>query len=294
MNYRENYFKLIEKAKNRKELPKVCEIHHIIPKSIGGSDDKNNLIILTLKEHYLAHYLLCKFTSGEDRNKMLCAFMLMSGFDKYSPSAKKYEELRFDYLCSIGKKIICLQNLIVFNSIRNASLWLINNNKLNTNYNTISKEISSVLNNKRKSCHGYIFEEYDENKKYVIKEKSKNINFSDNNKRIICLQDLKVYDSARQAGEFYKIDFRSISRSAINNISTKGYDFRFYKEDTEYIKKPLNKIHSQENRKIICSETGEVFNSLSSLGKYLNINRTTITKYINNNKPYDGKNYHFI
>lgn len=294
MDYKKNYFKLIEKAKNRRELPRIYEIHHILPKSLGGSNSTDNLVALTPKEHYIAHYLLCKFTVEKDREKMLCAFMLMSRFGKYKSSAKKYEKLRTEYLYFIGKKIICLQNLITFNSIKSASIWLVNNNNINTDYNTISKEISSVLNKKRKSCHGYIFEEYEENKNYVIKEKCKNVTFSESNKEIICLQDLKIYNSAREASKFYKINFRNISRSAINNISTKGYDFRFYNKGTKYHKKSMNKIHKQENKKIICLETNEIFNSLSELGRYLNISRSTITKYIKNKKSYNGKNYIFL
>ena len=34
------------------------ERHHIIPKSCGGTNDKNNLIDLFAKEHFIAHKLL--------------------------------------------------------------------------------------------------------------------------------------------------------------------------------------------------------------------------------------------
>ena len=36
------------------------EWHHIIPRCMGGSDDKSNLVKLTLREHYIAHMLLYK------------------------------------------------------------------------------------------------------------------------------------------------------------------------------------------------------------------------------------------
>ena len=38
--------------------------HHIIPKSLGGSNDKSNLVLLTPEEHF-AHYYLWKFTSDK-------------------------------------------------------------------------------------------------------------------------------------------------------------------------------------------------------------------------------------
>lgn len=57
------------------------ETHHIVPKSLGGTDDKNNLVNLTAREHYIAHLLLVKIAemSGESsvHQKMLYAFNCM-------------------------------------------------------------------------------------------------------------------------------------------------------------------------------------------------------------------------
>ena len=41
------------------------EWHHIIPKCLGGSNCKDNLVLLTLREHFLAHWLLCKIYPEE-------------------------------------------------------------------------------------------------------------------------------------------------------------------------------------------------------------------------------------
>ena len=59
MRYETIYNNLIEKR--RIEVPEgYSEEHHIKPKSLGGSDSKDNLVRLTAREHYLAHYLLMK------------------------------------------------------------------------------------------------------------------------------------------------------------------------------------------------------------------------------------------
>lgn len=59
MNYLEEYNNLIENAKNRKiDKNEYYENHHIIPKCCKGTNDKSNLVKLTLKEHYHAHELL--------------------------------------------------------------------------------------------------------------------------------------------------------------------------------------------------------------------------------------------
>lgn len=34
------------------------ERHHILPKSLGGTDEENNLIDLFAREHFIAHKLL--------------------------------------------------------------------------------------------------------------------------------------------------------------------------------------------------------------------------------------------
>jgi hypothetical protein len=50
------------------------EKHHIIPRCIGGSDDSDNLVRLTAREHYICHLLLTKMYSD---NKLKYAFVSM-------------------------------------------------------------------------------------------------------------------------------------------------------------------------------------------------------------------------
>jgi hypothetical protein len=51
----------------------VYQSHHIIPRSLGGLDIPENLILLTYKEHRLAHLLLVRMLTGIDKHKMLYA-----------------------------------------------------------------------------------------------------------------------------------------------------------------------------------------------------------------------------
>lgn len=59
MNYVNHYNLLIERAKFRK-LDIYVEKHHIVPKCLGGTDAKENIVELTPEEHYVAHQLLVK------------------------------------------------------------------------------------------------------------------------------------------------------------------------------------------------------------------------------------------
>ena len=76
--YTDLYFRLVESRKTRDFInDEYYEKHHIIPKSLGGSDLNSNLVSLTYREHIIAHYLLTKMTSGDNLRKMQLAFTSM-------------------------------------------------------------------------------------------------------------------------------------------------------------------------------------------------------------------------
>lgn len=63
MDYQKIYNALIEKRKlnpaTKQEFGYV-EVHHIVPRCIGGGDEDENLVALTYREHIFAHKLLAK------------------------------------------------------------------------------------------------------------------------------------------------------------------------------------------------------------------------------------------
>lgn len=77
--YKKWYFSIIETANNVKSSECYTETHHIKPVSLGGSNDKDNLVILTAKQHFICHLLLTKmFKLGScEYYKMLHAFCMM-------------------------------------------------------------------------------------------------------------------------------------------------------------------------------------------------------------------------
>jgi hypothetical protein len=58
MDYKLAYDRLIEKRKNDVLNDVYYETHHIIPRCMGGTNKKSNLVRLTAREHYIAHHLL--------------------------------------------------------------------------------------------------------------------------------------------------------------------------------------------------------------------------------------------
>jgi hypothetical protein len=97
--YKKWYDAIVKNAQNR-TLDSYSELHHIIPRSLGGSDDTRNLVSLTIREHFICHILLTKFTSGEDRNKMLYAVILMKGGNNKQPryiNSRLYETVKLSF-----------------------------------------------------------------------------------------------------------------------------------------------------------------------------------------------------
>jgi hypothetical protein len=48
--YTKTYYNIVNRAKSRAPLLCYTEKHHITPKSLGGSNQKDNIVVLTAKE----------------------------------------------------------------------------------------------------------------------------------------------------------------------------------------------------------------------------------------------------
>ena len=59
MNYRGIYDRIISGAVGR-QLSCYKELHHVLPRCMGGGNEDSNLVYLTAKEHFVAHQLLVK------------------------------------------------------------------------------------------------------------------------------------------------------------------------------------------------------------------------------------------
>lgn len=90
------YYAIIESAKATTH-DCYTEFHHIIPRSLGGSNAKSNLVRLTARQHFVCHLLLVKMTEGNARFKMICAAHHMSVCHRkelYKINSITYERLQ--------------------------------------------------------------------------------------------------------------------------------------------------------------------------------------------------------
>jgi hypothetical protein len=98
MNYYKIYYSIIESRKRNKYVG-YTECHHILPRCLGGSDDKDNLVNLSAKEHFICHLLLTKmYTVGTNEYYKMChAFMMMLVSNKSQSryiTSKRYVSLK--------------------------------------------------------------------------------------------------------------------------------------------------------------------------------------------------------
>lgn len=98
------YNEIVSRGKSRGKLNEgYMERHHILPKSLGGSDDDSNLVYLTAREHYLCHRFLVRMcVVPKEKKSMAWALHLMMHKvnpyqDRYLPKSRTYELVREEF-----------------------------------------------------------------------------------------------------------------------------------------------------------------------------------------------------
>lgn len=205
MDWKNVYNKICQKAKAEKRKRDGIHHysgHHIIPRCLGGSggthgsfldlNDKN-IVLLTPREHYFCHLLLCKIHENDvdKRNyyKMLAALNRVvnsNGYiDPFKINSREFQRQKEEYLkLNVelqGKKVICLNTLEVFPSVNNACQQM---------GLKIKNHISEVCRGKALTYNGYCFMWYDDSKdeNFYKEEFNKRLELSKTNKRAKALK----------------------------------------------------------------------------------------------------------
>lgn len=94
MNYLKIHDQIIARAKSENRVKTkgsvYYERHHIIPKCLGGSNDKENLVLLTGREHFLVHWLLAEIHNSRELWWALHCMLRKSKYSqgRYYPSSR--------------------------------------------------------------------------------------------------------------------------------------------------------------------------------------------------------------
>jgi len=143
MNYQKVYDQLMFRAICRTDSPTALtgysEKHHIVPKSMGGSNKKVNLVALTPREHYIAHHLLYKI--HKNRSMAHAWFMMCHIRNNHKVTSRQAESARIaNYVAGSSEETKL--------KISNASKG--NTNMLGKKHSTETKDKMSKLATGRK------------------------------------------------------------------------------------------------------------------------------------------------
>lgn len=106
----QRYQRFIDRLKNQ-SVNGYAEMHHIVPRGLGGSDDADNLIRLTARQHYVAHWMLARAMGGAAAR----SFFMMSNFGKYGKvNSITYEIARKEYANKVSEQMAIKPNIPAF------------------------------------------------------------------------------------------------------------------------------------------------------------------------------------
>lgn len=107
MTYSAVYCALISKRLNNPITKEdcYCEQHHIIPKSEGGDNSKDNLVNLTAREHYIAHLLLAKIYNDYKMSRAVISMRQQTKFHhrEFKFNSHLFEKKRKDFARRVSK-----------------------------------------------------------------------------------------------------------------------------------------------------------------------------------------------
>jgi hypothetical protein len=213
MDYKKIYNALITKIKNEirvKSKGVYYEGHHIIPKCFGGEGDSRNpkhfnIVLLTPKEHYIAHLLLVKIYPDSPAMKKALWNMCNTGNEnRYKPSSKLYERIRNEYIESVsgegnyfyGKKHSAESKKKIGEASKGRKTFL------NKKHSSEAKEKIKIAATGRKTK--------EETKQKISKSLSGENHY--NAKKIICIETNKIYGSGKELSEELNIPFSTVRR----------------------------------------------------------------------------------
>lgn len=261
MNYKRIYTEIINNAKNRPRPNCYCENHHIIPKSHGGSDDKDNIVALTAREHFIAHWLLMKMHKD---GKMIMAFFYMT--KPVGNGRTRYTSHSFKYAREAA-----------------SSLMKERTGEKHPMYGVKGKDNPNYGSKRTKETRKKLSEK--------AKERFKN-NPNPKAKKVICLETGEIFKSALEAQR----NFSGNVKYAIRTGGTaSGLHFK-YVGDESYSKKKNNyatgsRVHGS---KPVIDEFGSEFETLSDAGRSVGATGSAISWGIKNKKPTKGVRFYYV
>lgn len=282
-----------------------AEKHHIIPKSyfkLKGIKliNKGNLISLSIKNHFKAHYYMWKICKiPKLKHKLALAYVLIKDVnpEMLDIKAEEYENIRRQALLNLEKKVVCLSTCEIYNSItktgdRRGVSNIINGNQT-TSRGLFWEEYNPEINYTKEYCSNRIEEIKKQAAEKIYRGKHKN------DKKYVCLDTGKIYNDVGEVNkEFGNINLSNSLKRGRKIIAGKCWEEYNPKINytEEYCFNRIEEIKKQMTKNYVCIkciETGEVFSSIREAARVMKLDSSTITKILKGKRK-SIYGYHFI
>lgn len=238
------------------------EVHHILPKCQGGTNNKCNLVRMPAKYHIFAHIFLMK-AFPNNKNLVYAVHMMISGINNRferegrktnRPINKLYSLVREEYSKVLKSK-------------------------------TLSEETKKKISNSKKGKPQNISEEGRERKKSFLgrkhtEETKKKISLSSKHKGpkgIPLSEDHKRKISESQKGKVISDKTREKLRLAWKNRARIGVS-----EETRKKLSTANSKSNNPNSKKVVDPNGIIYGTLQEISEKYGVDRSTMRKWIKN------------
>ena len=258
------YFNLVNSRKLLDRPNIYTEVHHIIPRSIYGkglmddkhitdADDYENLVELSAREHFIAHWLLHR--AFKDNKKLQGAFWAMTMISPsqerdYIPSSRPVAEAREAHIkvrqISIARYTLDGQLIDTYNSAGEASRYFACSDSI----------IHQASSGKIKSAMGFQWRQYEGEPKRYVEERTVElgphvkIGQYDLNGNLI-----KEFEGFLEASRELNIDDGGIRAGVKRNSKMKNVDYffiRFSRDENVPKKVPkYNKPCTEDSKPVI-------------------------------------------
>lgn len=266
MNYKRIHDEIINNAKNRSKPNVYCELHHIVMRSMGGNDEKDNVVLLTAREHFIIHWLLYKILRNK---KSTFAFFAMT--KPVGNGRIRYTSKSFAYA-------------------REAMSKYMSNNQIGEKNHSFGKfgERSKSYGQKRT----------EEQKKKMSDAAKKRFEVELNPKALMIknITTGEIFKSITEAKEKHK---GNINYALKTGGKANGHLYAYVDSNKNEIKKestligyPSGEKH-RLSKKVINKTTNEVFNTIIEASKSIGVSPTAISISIKENRCCKGNYYEF-
>jgi hypothetical protein len=223
MNYEKIYNQIIERAKSR-NLDGYSEKHHIIPKCMNGTNNPDNIVKLTAREHFLCHWLLHEmYPNNTDLRYSFWSMCRSSDNQKrYRPSSRIYEYAKHQML-QVWQKFKPSENQI--NSIKESltgTKWYhkLDGSNLRAFPDDEKIELEGWLNGRFNGHNISTKANSDKQKKYKGKKLP-----TTSNKR--CSIDGVEFESAKEAADYFNINECTMRDRLLNRFRSEKFKERY-------------------------------------------------------------------